>query len=48
MNSAAILLYAFTACISGFTSANFFKKIGGHNWVWNIVLTASLFASKQC
>lgn len=44
MNSGAILLYAFTSCISGYVSASFFKKIGGHNWVWNVVLTASLFA----
>lgn len=44
MNSTAILLYAFTSCIAGYVSANFFKKIGGHNWVWNIVLTSCLFA----
>ncbi len=44
MNSTAILLYAFTSCIAGYVSANFFKKIGGHNWVWNVVLTSSLFA----
>ena len=44
MNSAAILLYAFTSCIAGFVSSNLFKKIGGHNWVWNINLTACFFA----
>ena len=44
MNSTAVLLYAFTSCIAGYVSANFFRKIGGHNWVWNIVLTSCLFA----
>lgn len=44
MNSAAILLYAFTSCISGFVSCNFFVKLGGHNWVWNIILTSCLFS----
>jgi len=44
MNSAAILLYAFTSCVSGFVSANLFRKLGGHNWVWNVILTSSLFA----
>ncbi len=44
MNSTAILLYAFTSCIAGYVSANLFKNIGGHNWVWNIVLTSSFFA----
>ena len=44
MNSTALLLYAFTSCVAGYISSNFFKKIGGHNWVWNIILTSSLFA----
>lgn len=44
MNSAAILLYAFTSCVSGFVSCNFFVKLGGHNWVWNIILTSCLFS----
>lgn len=44
MNSTAILLYAFTSCIAGYVSANLFKNIGGHNWVWNIILTSSFFA----
>jgi len=44
MNSTAILLYAFTSCVAGYVSSNMFKKIGGRNWVWNIVLTSSLFA----
>lgn len=47
MNSAAILLYALTACVAGYVSGSFFKKLGGnHNppWTWNIILTATLFA----
>lgn len=30
--------------ISGYVSANFYKKIGGTNWVWNVVLTTSIFS----
>lgn len=44
VNSTAVLLYAFTSCIAGYVSANLFNKIGGHNWVWNVVLTSCLFA----
>ena len=44
MNSASILLYALTSFVAGFVSANFYRKINGENWVWNVVLTASLFA----
>ena len=44
MNSAIVLLYAFTCCIAGYVSGNFFKQMGGHNWVWNIILTSCLFA----
>ncbi|ESO96693.1 hypothetical protein LOTGIDRAFT_174735 [Lottia gigantea] len=44
INSAGIVLYAFTSCISGYIAANNFRKMGGSNWVWNINLTSSLFA----
>ena len=44
MNSAGILLYALTSFISGFVSVHMFKKLGGHNWVWNVILTSSLFS----
>ncbi|XP_071958712.1 transmembrane 9 superfamily member 1-like [Antedon mediterranea] len=44
MNTAAILLYAFTSCISGYVSSNMYKCLGGDNWVWNIILTSSLFS----
>eukprot|EP01137_Pigoraptor_chileana_P014786 Opistho-2@69879 len=43
MNSAAIVLYAMTSCISGYVSGSFYKKLGGENWVWNIMLTVSIF-----
>ncbi|XP_043914417.1 transmembrane 9 superfamily member 1 [Protopterus annectens] len=45
INSAAILLYALTCCISGYVSSNFYRKIGGERWVWNIILTTSLFSA---
>ncbi|XP_077990163.1 transmembrane 9 superfamily member 1-like [Glandiceps talaboti] len=44
MNTAAILLYALTCFVSGYVSANFYRRIGGENWVWNIVLTSCLFS----
>ncbi|XP_068737553.1 transmembrane 9 superfamily member 1-like isoform X1 [Montipora capricornis] len=44
MNTAGVLLYALTCCVSGYVSANFYKKIGGTNWVWNVVLTTSIFS----
>ncbi|XP_028649532.1 transmembrane 9 superfamily member 1 [Erpetoichthys calabaricus] len=45
INSAAILLYALTCCVAGYVSSNFYKKIGGERWVWNIVLTTLLFSA---
>ncbi|XP_048590054.1 transmembrane 9 superfamily member 1 isoform X2 [Nematostella vectensis] len=44
MNTAAVLLYALTCCISGFVSSSFYRKIGGTKWVWNNVLTTCLFS----
>ncbi|XP_076457031.1 transmembrane 9 superfamily member 1-like [Babylonia areolata] len=44
INSAAIVLYAFTSCISGYVAANMYRKMGGDTWVWNINLTSFLFA----
>jgi len=43
MNTAAILLYALTCCISGYVSNSMYKQINGDKWAWNLVLTASLF-----
>ncbi|XP_003385405.1 PREDICTED: transmembrane 9 superfamily member 1-like [Amphimedon queenslandica] len=44
MNSTSILLYALTSFIAGLVSTNFYRKINGESWVWNIILTSSLFA----
>lgn len=30
--------------VSGYVASSMYKKIGGENWAWNIVLTATLFA----
>lgn len=40
----AIVLYALTACISGFTSNYFYKQMGGNSWTWNVILTATIYA----
>ena len=32
--------------ISGYVSSNFYRKIGGTNWVWNVVLTTSIFSGR--
>ena len=45
MNTACVLLYALTSGVAGYVSARFFRELDGHNWVWNIVLTSSLFAA---
>jgi hypothetical protein len=47
INSAAILLYALTCCISGYVSSHFYRQIGGERWVWNIILTSSLFSGEN-
>eukprot|EP00729_Bicosta_minor_P004884 gene4884-23282_t len=43
-NTAVVMLYAFTCFISGYVSNRLYKSIDGLNWVWNIVLTSSVFA----
>ncbi|XP_052763793.1 transmembrane 9 superfamily member 1-like isoform X2 [Mya arenaria] len=45
INSAGVILYAFTSCISGYVATNMYRKMGGDNWVWNINLTSALFAA---
>ena len=47
MNSAGILLYAFTSCVAGYVSARLYRKMNGDNWVWNVILSASMFAGKS-
>jgi MFS family permease len=44
MHSAFIALFAVTACIAGFVSSRTYKMLGGEVWVWNIIMTGSLFA----
>ncbi|KAG7266189.1 hypothetical protein CRUP_016965 [Coryphaenoides rupestris] len=45
INSAAIVLYALTSCVSGYVSCSFYTQIHGQRWVWNIILTSSLFSA---
>uniref|UniRef100_A0A673VYK4 Transmembrane 9 superfamily member n=1 Tax=Salmo trutta TaxID=8032 RepID=A0A673VYK4_SALTR len=45
INSAAIMLYALTSCVSGYCSCSFYTQIHGQRWVWNIILTSSLFSA---
>uniref|UniRef100_A0A8D0CJ43 Transmembrane 9 superfamily member n=1 Tax=Scleropages formosus TaxID=113540 RepID=A0A8D0CJ43_SCLFO len=45
INSAAIALYALTSCVSGYCSCRFYTQIQGKRWVWNIILTSSLFSA---
>lgn len=45
INSAAIVLYALTSCVSGYCSCGFYTQIHGQRWVWNIILTSSLFSA---
>lgn len=45
INTAAILLYALTSCIAGYTSSSYYRKLQGSNWVANIVLTSGLFTT---
>ena len=43
--TALIILYALTSGVSGFVSAQLYKKLNGQMWVWNIVGSALLFPS---
>ncbi|KAG7216782.1 hypothetical protein INR49_021180 [Caranx melampygus] len=47
INSAAIVLYALTSCVSGYVSCSFYTQINGQRWVWNIILTSSLFSGNS-
>jgi len=42
--ASSILLYAFTASISGYVSGYYYKMFGGAHWNRNVLLTASLFS----
>ena len=45
INSAGVILYAFTSGISGYVASRMYKVLGGDNWVWNLNLTSCLFAA---
>lgn len=40
--TAGIVLYALTSVFGGYISSRYYKQMGGENWVWNIVLAATL------
>lgn len=42
MKTSIVIIHAITNLIAGWTSASFYKQIGGENWVWNIILTSVL------
>eukprot|EP00050_Salpingoeca_kvevrii_P007528 m.296863 g.296863 ORF g.296863 m.296863 type:complete len:593 (+) comp13477_c0_seq1:41-1819(+) len=44
MNTAAVLVYALTCCVSGYVSARLYRQMDGQSWVWNIVVTACVFS----
>lgn len=41
--TAFILIYAVCGVIGGIVAGRIFKQLKGKNWVWNVVLTASVF-----
>lgn len=43
MYTAMIVLYALTACISGFVAAKYYRQMEGESWVRNILLTCFVF-----
>uniref|UniRef100_A0A915PWY7 Transmembrane 9 superfamily member n=1 Tax=Setaria digitata TaxID=48799 RepID=A0A915PWY7_9BILA len=43
LNSVAVLLYAVTSGVAGFTSAYIYRQFGGKNWIVNTNVTTSLF-----
>eukprot|EP01012_Entosiphon_sulcatum_P032161 TRINITY_DN40925_c0_g1_i1.p1 TRINITY_DN40925_c0_g1~~TRINITY_DN40925_c0_g1_i1.p1 ORF type:complete len:583 (+),score=116.39 TRINITY_DN40925_c0_g1_i1:35-1783(+) len=44
MYAAIIVVYSLTAVIAGYTSAAFYRKLEGQNWVRNVLMTVTLFA----
>jgi len=45
MNVSAIVLYALTSIVGGFTSLYWYKKLNGMSWVKHTFLTSALFAA---
>eukprot|EP01017_Pseudomicrothorax_dubius_P035365 TRINITY_DN4941_c0_g1_i1.p1 TRINITY_DN4941_c0_g1~~TRINITY_DN4941_c0_g1_i1.p1 ORF type:complete len:604 (+),score=140.88 TRINITY_DN4941_c0_g1_i1:65-1876(+) len=43
LNTAGILLYAFTASVAGYTSARLYKYLGGKHWAFNLLLVSLIF-----
>ena len=41
--TAAILIYALCGLAGGFVAGRLFRQLKGVNWVWNTMLTASVF-----
>ncbi|KAG2201812.1 hypothetical protein INT47_004369 [Mucor saturninus] len=41
--TATIFLYALTSFVAGYTSARYYARYGGKDWVKNVVMTASLW-----
>ena len=40
----AIVLYALTAGVAGFTANYLYKQMGGTSWTWNTIITTCIFA----
>ncbi|GBF88242.1 phagocytic receptor 1b [Raphidocelis subcapitata] len=45
MLSACVVLYALTAGIAGYVAGVWYKKMGGRQWVQNVLLTSGLFCA---
>lgn len=41
--TAVILIYAMCGITGGVVAGRIFKQLKGRNWVWNVVLTATVF-----
>ena len=41
--AAVIVIYSLTALLAGFTSGMWYKKLGGKDWVHNVLITVTLF-----
>ncbi|XP_073289078.1 transmembrane 9 superfamily member 2-like [Primulina huaijiensis] len=41
--TALVVIYALTSGIAGYPAASFYGQLEGTNWVWNLLLTGSLF-----
>lgn len=46
--TATIIIYAFCGGVGGFVGGRLFKQLHGGNWVWNVIITASVFPLPLC